>query len=117
VNRKRPRHPASGAFSSSYKEQNMNIVQDDQTLAAALAEITDTTLRAVLNRIVGHAKAAKLWDVTCIVIVDPADTGEEIEHVLGFDPLLGPLGDAPGAWWAHLTRHVGWFEILHMPGT
>ena len=97
----------------------MNIICDDETFAAARVEISDGGLATIIERIVHEAKASDLWDLTCILVVDPADDGSELQHILGFDFSDGPLADASAEfmpWWQWLVRHGEWYELLHTAG-
>src|SRR5690242_18659657 len=96
----------------------MNIIFDDETLAAALSNLPGP-VHELVARTVDDAKAADLWQLTCILVVDPDDHAGDIQGVLGFDPLLGPLGNAGGEfipWWNWLEHHQGFFELLHTVG-
>ena len=95
-------------------------IYDDATLEAALATPLDNTTHDLVGRIVSDARASDLWELTCIAVIEPADSAETLEQLLGFDPRSGPLGDADGAfapWWDWLEHHPGYFELLHTAGT
>ncbi|QDM40633.1 hypothetical protein [Altererythrobacter sp. TH136] len=96
------------------------VIYDDATLEAALATPLDANLRDLVNRIVSHARMSGLWGLTCIAVLEPVDGKEDLEQLLGFDPMTGPLGDADGEftpWWDWLEHHPGYFEVLHTTGT
>lgn len=98
----------------------MNIIDSPEALSVALGHIGEPTLRQLLIRIARTATVSDLWPVTCIVIIDPADGVEELEQLLGFDPVTGPLGEADGEftpWWDWQENHPGYFEVLHTTGT
>ncbi|MXO74782.1 hypothetical protein GRI40_06050 [Altererythrobacter aerius] len=100
----------------------MNIVLDDPSLRATLDEINEPELRELLSRLADRAKAVGLWQVTCIALVEPGDSAEALGDLLGFDPIVGPLGDPDGeflAWWDRLEYHrtEAVFELLHTIGT
>lgn len=95
-------------------------IYDDTTLEAALAAPLDPACRDLVNRIASDARASDLWFHTCIAVVEPADDTENLEQLLGFDPTIGPLGDAAGEftpWWDWLEHYPGYFELLHTTGT
>lgn len=94
-------------------------IYDDTTLAAAVAAITDDTLLGMIERIVHDAKASGLWELICIIVADPADNGDQLQEMLGFDPLRGPLNDDTHEfvpYWSWLERHGHWYEMLITSG-
>jgi hypothetical protein len=99
----------------------MITIYDDETLAAARAAITDRDLATLLDRIEHAAKASNLWELTYILIADRGDDDlDELESILGFDPLAGPLDDDVEEftpYWASVECHRGWIELLHVTGT
>lgn len=93
----------------------MHLIYDDATLAAALAATLDDTSRTLLERIAHDAKASDLWELTCIVVIDHADTAHAFEDVLGYPPSTGPLGgegEAPDPYWSWLERHGDLVELM-----
>ena len=72
----------------------MHIIYDDATLVTALTAASDDTSRELIELIAADATGSELWDLSCIVLVDPQDTAQDFERVLGFAPSTGPLGAA-----------------------
>lgn len=95
-------------------------IYDDASLEAALATPLDATTRDLVDRIVSDARASDLWELTSIAIVDGKDDDQELEGMLGFDPLTGPLGyDEEGQfvpWWNFMQKAEGYCELLHCVG-
>lgn len=97
----------------------MHTIYDDATLDAALAATRDDTSRTLLERIAHDAKASDLWELTCIVLIDPADTARAFEDVFGYPPNSGPLGGEEAValpYWSWLERHGGLVELLITAG-
>ena len=98
----------------------MQTIYDDATLRSALQQLADARLADCINRITHDAKASDLWNLTCIAVIEPQDSPEDLASVLGFDPLLGPLNDGDEEfipWWDWLEHRPGYFELLHTTGT
>ena len=93
----------------------MNLIYDDATLAAALAAALDDTSRTLIERIAHDAKASDLWDLTCIVLIDHADTARDFEDLLGYPPSTGPLGGEGAAvepYWSWREQYWDYTELL-----
>ena len=93
----------------------MHLIYDDITLAAALAAAPDGTSRTQIERIAHDAKASDLWNLTCTVLIDHADTARDFEDLLGYPPSTGPLGGEGAAvepYLSWLERHGGWTELM-----
>ena len=97
----------------------MHLIYDDATLATAQAATCDLTSRTLIERIAHDAKASDLWELTCIVVIDHADTAQAFKDVLGYSPFTGPLGGEGAAvepYWSWLERHGGWVEMMMTAG-
>lgn len=95
-------------------------IYDDVTLTAALAAPISNNLSCQIEAIASDARASDLWQLTCIVIVEANDNEALLRDILGFDPLLGPLGyDEAGQfmpWWSFLQKAGDHYELLHCVG-
>ena len=97
----------------------MLTIYNNATLDTALATPLNDTCRELIGRIASDAQASDLWDLTCIIVIEPDDAEGELESTLGFDPLTGPLRvhDEPFVpYWAWLERHADHFEMLITAG-
>lgn len=73
----------------------MNIIYDDETLAAFRASEPDNALLALVERLVARARAHSLWDdLTCILVKPEGD-------LLRADPVE----------WDWRVEHGGWIEL------
>ena len=94
-------------------------IYDDETLSAALGGSADAELALLVKSIADGSRASDLWALTCILIVEPCDSGSELEGALGFDPLTGPLHE-PGEpfvpYWSWLGRRGDWHQMLVTAG-
>jgi|TARA_A100001518_G_C1225622_1_gene73888 hypothetical protein len=85
--------------------------------------LTDEVLRRLVRRHLIKAKENGLENLTCIAVIEPADSEQTIIDELGFSPLQNPLtetrfGDSdftPA--WDCLEVHPGWQELLFTVGT
>ena len=84
--------------------------------------LTDPVL---LELVQGHLITAKengLGNLTCIAVVEPADSEQTIIDTLGFSPLQNPLTETrfggpdfiPA--WDWLEVHPGWYELIFTVG-
>lgn len=86
------------------------------------AALTDPALRALIEGHLTRAKSNGLEDLTCIAVVEPADTEETFQSELGFSPLENPLTEtrygAPGFTpaWNWLEVHPAWVETIWTAG-
>ena len=93
----------------------MHLIYDDITLAAALAAAPDGTSRTLIERIAHDAKASDLWNLTCTVLIDHADTARDFEDLLGYPPSTGPSGGEGAAvepYWSWWEQHGTYTELL-----
>ncbi|MAN13152.1 MAG: hypothetical protein CL945_00250 [Dinoroseobacter sp.] len=89
--------------------------QDAQALA-------DDTLRELVRGHLITVKENGLENLTCIAIVEPADSEQAFLDKLGFSPLRNPLTDtrfgdpdfSPA--WDWLEAHPGWYELIFTVG-
>jgi len=85
-------------------------------------ELTDPELRKLVRGHLTTAKENGLENLTCIAVVEPADSEQTFIDELGFSPLQNPLtetrfGDpdfSPA--WDWLEVHPGWYELLFAVG-
>lgn len=97
----------------------MFTIYDDTTLAAALRTLPDSAVRDTLSRIVSDAKASNLWALTCVLVTHAEDNATDLQEVLGFDPLKGPLheeGMSFEPYWSWLERHKNHYEMMVTAG-
>lgn len=97
----------------------MLTIYDDATLRSALSELAATPICDTVNRIAYDAKASGLWELTCILVLQGGADATEPEHLLGFNPLGGPLQDSDQPfmpYWSWLERHEDHFEMLLTAG-
>lgn len=84
--------------------------------------LTDPELRELVRGQLTTAKENGLDNLTCIAVVEPADSEQTIIDELGFSPLQNPLtetrfGDPdfiPA--WDWLETHRGWYELIFTVG-
>ena len=97
----------------------MLIIDDDASLATALAAAPDGTSRTLIEHIFHDSKASELWELTCIVLIGDNDTDRQFEEVFGYPPSTGPLGGEGAAvlpYWSWRERLGGWTELLLTAG-
>ena len=85
-------------------------------------ELADPELRELVRGHLRRAKENGLEDLTCIAVVQPADSAQTFIDELGFSPFQNPLtetrfGDPdfiPA--WDWLEVHPGWYELIFTVG-
>lgn len=85
-------------------------------------ELTDPELRELVRGQLTTAKENGLGNLTCIAVVEPADSEQTIIDTLGFSPLQNPLTETrfggpdfiPA--WDWLEVHPGWYEVIFTAG-
>jgi len=96
----------------------MITIYDEQD-AQALA---DDSLRELAQGHLTTAKENGLENLTCIAVIEPADSEQTIIEELGFSPLRNPLSEIcfgdPGfsPSWDWLEVHSGWYELIFTVG-
>lgn len=91
----------------------------DEQAAQVLA---DDTLRELVRGHITTAKENGLENLTCIAVIEPADSEQTIRDELGFSPLRNPLSNTrfgdPGfsPAWDWLEVHSGWYELIFTVG-
>jgi hypothetical protein len=91
---------------------------DEATTKAALALPIDPDLRALLTTRIVHYAAADLASATHILVIQPGDTGSDIERKIGFYPTNNIIdGVCSGSaafhpFWDWLQDLGGWFEMI-----
>ena len=92
-------------------------LHDRASIKAALSLRLDDTLRELLEDRIEAYDASGVLDLTHLLIIQPADTEQDIITEVGLSPLTNPLDGSrfgsPGfqPWWDWLKRHDGWFEL------
>ena len=89
--------------------------QDSQALA-------DDTLRELAQGHLTTAKENGLENLTCIAVIEPADSEQTILDELGFSPVRNPFSEtrfgdpdfSPA--WDWLEVHSGWCELIFTVG-
>ena len=84
--------------------------------------LTDEVLRRLVRRRLIKAKENGLKNLTCIAVIEPADSEQTMINELGFSPLRNPLSNTrfgepdfiPA--WDWLERHRGWYELIFTVG-
>jgi hypothetical protein len=97
----------------------MIAIYDRASMAQALALDLDQNLRALLERRFAALNTiyGDLTDCTEWFIVQPGDCEADLEEELGFSPMVEPIDSTRfgtegfRAYWDHLVRHDGWFEL------
>ena len=84
--------------------------------------LTDPQIRELVQGHLITAKENGLEDLTCIAVIEPADSEQTIIDELGFSPLQNPLTETrfgdPGFFpaWDWLEVHPGWSELIFTVG-
>lgn len=84
--------------------------------------LTDEVLRRLVRRHLIKAKENGLENLTCIAVIEPADSEQTMANELGFSPLRNPLSNTrfgepdfiPA--WDWLEVHRGWYELIFTVG-
>ena len=91
---------------------------DRASLERALTAPVRADLKTVLHARIRQTLEAGLSDLTHVLVVESADTEDEVIEAIGFSPLNNPIdgtrfGD-PGflPHWDWLQRHHGWVELI-----
>lgn len=95
---------------------------DAAAIRAALDQPLDGKLHEILREKLASIEAHDLETLTHIIVVQPRDTEDAIEHEIGWSPLLNPvdkiaygsMGFVP--YWAWLQDFGGWYELIHTIG-
>ena len=84
--------------------------------------LSDEVLRRLVRRHLTKAKENGLENLTCIAVIEPADSEQTMVNELGFSPLRNPLSNTrfgepdfiPA--WDWLEIHSGWYELIFTVG-
>lgn len=85
-------------------------------------KLADPQLRELVQGHLITAKENGLENLTCIAVVEPADSEQTIIDELGFSPLQNPLTETrfgdPGFFppWDWLELHRCWYEMIFTVG-
>lgn len=93
-------------------------LEDDAAIEAALHQPLPPDLHAMLASRLSLARSARLQNLTHVVVVQPGDETENLTALLGFSPLVGPIGEGPFGsrlftpYWAWLEDLGGYYEMI-----
>lgn len=84
--------------------------------------LSDEVLRRLVRRHLTKAKENGLENLTCIAVIEPADSEQTIVEELGFSPMQHPLSEIrfgdpdfiPS--WDWLGVRPGWYELIFTVG-
>ncbi len=100
----------------------MILINDEASFEAAIAASIDPTLRGLLTTRHKLYRAGCLLDLTTLAVVEPGDTGKDVERETGVNPLVNPIDNArfPSrlfqAFWDYFELSCGWYEWICCAG-
>lgn len=95
---------------------------DAAALEAALDQLLDGDLNAILAERFEQIAAQGLGDLTHIIVIQTGDTEEDIIEDCGWSPLVHPIDGTRyrdsefQPYWAWLRDLGGWYELIHPVG-